>query len=153
MRSYNQLPFSQKIKWRNRLLWCVFAAMLVYMVVVGELGGGDSRMMTPLAGQVSRIGFFGGMGWVLWRIAQNKKLLRNRGALREKQLEELDERRRYLHDKSGGIVMDILLILLLCVTVTAALFDMTAFYTTYTILCAAAALKAVFYLVYSRRAE
>ena len=113
MKRYNQLPFSQKIKWRNRLLWCVFALMLVYMVVIGEMGGGDSRIMTPLADRVSRIGFFGGMDWVLWRIARNKKLLRNRGALREKQLEECDERRRYLHDKSGGIVMDIMLVVLL----------------------------------------
>lgn len=152
MKSYSQLPFSKKIKWRIRLLWALFAAMIAYMILVAELGGGDSRMMTPLASQVSRIGFFGGMAYVLYRIYRLKKLLSNRGALREKQLEELDERRRYLHDKSGGTALDCLLLLLLGVTVTTALFDMTAFYTSYALLCAAAVIKAAFYFFYSRRA-
>ena len=40
---------------------------------------------------------------------------------------ELDERNQYLHDKSGGIVADILLAILLFVTLTASMFDMAAF--------------------------
>lgn len=39
----------QQLADRVRLLWALLAAMLVYMVVVAELGGGDSRIMTPLA--------------------------------------------------------------------------------------------------------
>lgn len=39
MKTYNQLPFSDKIKWRIRLLWILLLCMFIYMIVVGELGG------------------------------------------------------------------------------------------------------------------
>ncbi len=61
MKPYKQLSFSEKIKWRNRALGCLLVLMLIYMVVVGEMDLGDSRMMTPLAQRVSRIIVFGGM--------------------------------------------------------------------------------------------
>ena len=64
--------------------------------------------------------------------------------------EETDERNRYLHDKSGGIVLDILLACLLFITLTASLFDMTAFYMSLAILAIAVVLKAGAYLCYSR---
>ena len=65
--------------------------------------------------------------------------------------EELDERNQYLHDKSGGVVWDILLIVLLGITVTAALFNMAAFYTSFTILGIAIVLKVSAYWIYSRK--
>ena len=119
--------------------------MLVYMFVIGELGGGDSRIMTPLAGRFSRIVFFGGLVYVVWRIRQNKKLLRSRQLLQQQMKAELDERNQYLHDKSGGIVADILLAILLFVTLTASMFDMAAFYTAFSVLAAAILLKAAAY--------
>ena len=64
--------YTKKIRWRIRALWALLAGMLVYMFVIGELGGGDSRIMTPLAGRFSRIVFFGGLVYVVWRIRQNK---------------------------------------------------------------------------------
>ena len=76
MKTSENVSFSEKIKKRNRLLWGVFALMLCYMVVISELGGGDSRKMTDLADTLSRIIFFGGMLWVLVRIAKNKNLLK-----------------------------------------------------------------------------
>lgn len=127
MKRFEALPFSEKIRWRIRLLWCLLAAMLVYMVVVGELKIGDSRMMTPLAELVSRLIFFGGMIFVLCKIRGYKKLLENRRHMREKMVEEKDERNRFLHEKSGGIVWDILFFVQLFLTLTASLMDMTAF--------------------------
>ena len=53
MRNCKKLSYTDKIKWRIRILWMVLAAMLVYMVTVAELGGGDSRIMTGLAKQFS----------------------------------------------------------------------------------------------------
>ena len=139
-----------KIKWRIRILYLLLIAMLVYMVTVVELGGGDSRIMTDLASQFSRIVFFGGMIYVITRIVHNKKLLGNRLLRKEQMQEETDERNRYLHDKSGGIVLDILLACLLFITLTASLFDMTAFYMSLAILAIAVVLKAGAYLCYSR---
>ena len=71
--------------------------------------------------------------------------------LKEQMRMEQDERNQYLHDKSGGIIVDILLLSLLFITVTAALFNMAAFYTAITILGLTVALKAAAYFFFSRR--
>lgn len=149
MKKFKQLTFTEKIKWRIRILWLVVITMLVYMIVVAEMGGGDSRIMTDLAKNVSRIIYFGGLGYVIYRIIQNKKLHKNRKQLKEQLQAELDERNQYLHDKSGGIVMDILLICLLFITWTTSMFDMGAFYTALVILALAIVLKAVAYFALS----
>ncbi len=142
--------YQNRIKWRIRGLWLAVIAMLVYMVVIGEMGGGDSRIMDDTAERVSRIVFFGGLIFLIVRIVKNKKLLKSRFLRREQLLKEQDERANYLHDKSGGIAMDILLVCLLAVTLTASLFNMTAFYTAAGILTLAIATKAGLYLIYSR---
>lgn len=127
MKIFKNLSFSDRIHWRIRGLWFLFVLMLVYMVVVGEMRLGDSRMMTPLAERVSRIIFFGGMGYVLWKIRGYRRLLTNPWNLKEKMIQEKDERNRYLHDKSGGMVWDVLFFAQLFLTLTASLMDMTAF--------------------------
>ena len=123
--------------------------MLVYMVVVSELGGGDSRVMNNLAQNFSRLVFFGGMAYVISRIVHNKKLLQNRLLLKEQMLTEQDERNLYLHDKSGGIVLDILMACVLFITLTASLFHMVVFYACLGILILAIILKAAAYYYYS----
>jgi len=150
MKNSNNHSFSRTIKLRIRILWVIVALMLAYMVIISELGGGDSRIMTPLAESVSRIIFFGGLIFVCYRIYFNKKLLENRLLLKEKFLDEQDERNQYLHDKSGGIVVDILMILLLFCTVTTALFNMVAFYVSLSVLTATVLLKWVSYIYYNR---
>ena len=78
MKNFDKLSYTEKIKWRIRFLWLLIIAMLIYMVVVGETGGGDSRIMTDLAASTSRIIFFGGFIYIVYRIASLKKLLKNR---------------------------------------------------------------------------
>lgn len=145
-----KMSYTDRIKWRIRGGWMLILAMLVYMVAVAELGGGDSRMMTPLAEKLSRIIFFGGLGWVIYRLCRNMRLLRDRALLQAQKLTELDERNQYIHDKSGGLVLDILLFVLLAATCTAAMFNMPAFYTALAVLAAAVLLKAGSYWFYSR---
>lgn len=151
MKSFEQRSYTEKIKWRIRILRLLTVVMLIYMIVIGEMGGGDSRIMSDLANIASDIIFFGGLIYIVYRIIANKKLLKNRLLLKEQLREELDERNQYLHDKSGGIVWDILLIVLLGITVTAALFNMAAFYTSFTILGIAIVLKVSAYWIYSRK--
>ena len=148
MKTYKSLSFSDKIRWRNRGLWTLLIFMLIYMVVIGELGWWDSRVMTSLADDVSRTIFFGGMIWVICKIIRNRKLLNNRQLLKEKLKDETDERNQYLHDKSGGIVWDILFVCLLFVTLTTSLLNMPAFYTALSLLCAAVVLKLGTYFLY-----
>ena len=150
MKTFNSLTYKQKIKWRIRILRLVGIFMLIYMVAVSELGGGDSRIMTPLADVVSDILFFGGLFCVLTRIGKNKRLLQDQHLLKQKMLKEKDERNRYLHDKSGGIVMDIVLLVAMFITCTAALFDMAAFYAAFAILTSAIILKTAVWFYYDR---
>ena len=150
MKRYSQLKYTDKIKWRIRTLRLVVAIMLIYMVVVGEIGGGDSRIITDFAGTVGRIIFFGGFIYIILRIYRNKKLLKNRLLLKEQLQNEQDERNQYLHDKSGGIVWDILFICSLFITLTASLFNMSAFYTSIVWLVIMLLLKTMTYFIYSR---
>ena len=150
MKNYKTQNYSEKTRWRIRISWMILILMIIYMIVVAELGGGDSRIVTDLADMVGDIIFFGGIIYVISRIIHNRKLLKNRMLLKEQHLSEQDERNQYLHDKSGGTVMDILMLILLLVTVTASLFNMAAFYTALTILIAAVLLKTGSYLFYSR---
>lgn len=134
MKMLENMTYAKKIQWRIRILYCLIAVMLIYMIVVSEAGGGDSRIMTDFANMVSDIIFFGGIIYMIYRISMNKKLLKNRILLKEQMRIKQDERNQYLHDKSGGTVIDILLICLMFITVTTALFDVSAFYTAVTIL-------------------
>ena len=95
--------YTQKIQWRIRVLWIILIFMLIYMVIVGEIGG-DSRIMTNQAHTVSSGIFFGGIIYIIARIIHNKKLIKNRLLLKEQLQMEQDERNQYLHDKSGGII-------------------------------------------------
>lgn len=52
MKNCDKLNYTEKIKWRVRLLWILVAAMIIYMFIVGETGG-DSRIMTDLADATS----------------------------------------------------------------------------------------------------
>ena len=142
--------YTKRIQWRIRGLWMVVAGMLVYMVVIGETGGGDSRIMTDFAKIVSRVIFFGGLAFVIFRIVRYKKQLKNRELLKEQLRNEQDERNQYLHDKSGGIVLDILLVALLFLTLTTSLFHMVAFYTSFAILALAVLLKIGAYQIFLR---
>lgn len=151
MKSFNSLPYSEKIKRRILLLKTLLVVMVAYMIVVAELGGGDSRIMTPLASAISRIIFFGGMAWVVCRIICNKRLLSNALERKSQHLEEQDERNQLLHDKSGGIVWDFLFFCLLIITCTTALFNMPAFYTSLTILLLALSSKCAAYFFFSKQ--
>ena len=71
--------------------------------------------------------------------------------MKEQMKLEQDERNQYLHDKSGGTVLDILLVFLMFMTVTTALYNMTAFYISISILAFTVFLKAGSYLFYSFR--
>ena len=150
MKNYREQPYSQRI--RHRILALRFAAvfMLIYMVVISELGGGDSRIMTPLADFVSDMLLFGGLVYILIRIHRNKRLLSDKLLLKEKMLQEKDERNCYLHDKSGGIVMDVVMLVVMFITCTTALFDMAAFYASFAVLICAVTTKATVWSYYNK---
>ena len=150
MKAKRNLTYSQRLQRRCRLLYLVLVAMLAYMVLIGELGGGDSRKMTDLMYHVSRLLFFGGMGYVVWHIVRLRKLLRDARLRAAQALQERDERNRYLHEKSGGPLWDGLFLCQVVITCTAALFDRRAFYCALTTLVLCIVGKTATYLYWRR---
>lgn len=81
MKKYKNLPYTTKVLWRIRCLKLLIVVMIIYMVLITEMGGGDSRIMTQTAQIASRLLFFGGLLYIICRIRFNKKLLNNMGLL------------------------------------------------------------------------
>ena len=131
MKTSEGRSFSDRVVRRNRVLIGVLILMIVYMVVVGELGLGDSRITSPLAALTGRVIFFGGMVWVIVKICRNSELLKHRLWLREKMREENDEMNQMLYEKSGGMVWEVALVCQLFITLTTSLVNMAAFYSAF----------------------
>ena len=70
--------------------------------------------------------------------------------LRGQRMLEQDERRMWLHDKSGGIVVDLLLVVLLFSTLTAALYHQVLFFFSLFLLLLTVILKGAVWLVCDR---
>ena len=150
MKSYKTKSFKDKIKLRILALRLTIFFMILYMFIIGELGFGDSRKMTDFADTISKIILFGGMIYVFFRISYNKKLLKDKLLRLDEEIKETDERKKFLHDKSGGVVLDILLLILLFITCTTAFINMITFYISFAILMITIILKATSYYVYMK---
>lgn len=146
-----RLSFSDRLRWRNRGLALLLIFMIAYMIFIGEIGWGDSRIMSRLAEDMSRIIYFGGLIWIIWKIVRNNRILKSSMLLKEHLEAEMDERNQYIYDKSGGLMWDILFVILLFSTFTTSLINMPAFYTSYAILICAVILKLILYFWYKTR--
>ncbi len=149
MKTTEKRRYTERIRWRIRWLWCAIAAMMVYMVAVGELGGGDPRVLPEMARTVSDLMFFGGLAFLIWRLVRNRRLLRDRELRKEQFCQEQDERNRFLHNQSGGIVLDFLLAALFIATMTAGMFSTDGFYMAAFLLILAVVLKGAAYGYFS----
>ena len=105
-----KLPFSQIVKRRIYLLWAVLALLLAFMVLVGEKGLIDSRYTTGLSQLSYKALYFGGVIYTIYKIHYNRSLLKNKEKLRQEKILALDERTQWVHEKSGGPIMDIFLL-------------------------------------------
>ena len=114
-----KMSYTKKIQWRIRLLWLAVFGMLIFMVVIGELGLHSSKVVTGFAYTWGSVLYWIGLFYAIGRIIINKKLLKDRLLLKEQQLRERDERNQYLHRMSGGWVMDAMLVLCYLATVVA----------------------------------
>lgn len=120
------------------------------MIVIGQLGWGDTRQITDLAETVSTIIIFGGIIYILFRIRYNKKLLNHRHLLTSQSVKEADEREQFFYDKSGCYVVNILLVCLLFIPGTAALLNMAVFHTSLLLLVITLILKIGSYTIYNK---
>ena len=142
--------YAAVIRQRIRLLWLALLAMLVFMVVIGELGLRSSQVITGFAYDCGNFLYWCGLFYIIGRICLNKKLLKDRQRLKAQQLREFDERNRYLHRMSGGWVMDAYLVIAYIAAVTASCCSNQAFYAAFGLLTAAALLKLVAEIGYGK---
>ena len=70
--------------------------------------------------------------------------------MKEQAMLEQDERNRWLYDKSGGIVWDVMFVCLLFATLTTSLMNMSAFYVSLALLCIAVVLKVLTFWYYEK---
>lgn len=145
-----KMNYARLIKWRIRLLWLAFIAMLIFMVIIGEIGARDSRIVTGLAYTLGGQMYWFGLIYVIVRLVINKKLLKDRLRLKEQQLRERDERNQHLHRMSGGWVMDVMLVISYLAAVAASCWSNEAFYAAFGLLVIAALLKFFAVLAYGK---
>lgn len=145
----SNLRYSDAVRWKIRLLWLLLVILLAFLVIVGETGG-DSRVMPRWVLNFGSYAYFISLGVVIWRLVHARKLLKNRLLLKQEALRARDERERYLHDKSGGVVVDVLLVAQLFMTMTASFYSVPAFLMGYVALALTAMLKLAAWLYYRR---
>ena len=72
MKRTDSMPFARKIRLRIWGCWAAIVVMTVYMLVLVEIGGGDSRIMTRTAELVTRLLYFGGLIFLIVRSITTK---------------------------------------------------------------------------------
>lgn len=146
----SKMSYPKIIQWRIRSLWLALIAMLIFMVVIGEIGAHSSRVVTGFAYSGGSLLYWAGLIYIIARIVINKKLLKDRLRLKAQQLRERDEGIRHLHQMSGGWVMDVMLVMAYIAAVAASCWSNEAFYAAFGLLVVAALLKGGAYLAYDK---
>ena len=146
-----KLPFSQVVKRRIYLLWAVLALLLAFMVLVGEKGLIDSRYTTGLSQLSYKALYFGGVIYTIYKIHYNRSLLKNKEKLRQEKILALDERTQWVHEQSGGAIMDMCLLCRAAAAGALSLVEISAFNTAVSILFFAVLLKIAAYFYYKNK--
>ena len=144
------MTYTKRIQWRIRLLWLALIGMLIFMVVIGELGLHSSKTVTGFAYTGGDLLYWTGLFYIIGRIIINCKLLKDRQRLKEQQRRERDERNQYLHRMSGGWVMDATLVLCYIAAVAASCWSNETFYVAFGLLVGAALLKLAAEIAYGK---
>lgn len=145
-----KMSYTKRIQWRIRLLWLAVFGMLIFMVVIGELGLHSSKVVTGFAYTWGSVLYWIGLFYAIGRIIINRKLLKDRLLLKEQQLRERDEWRQHLHRMSGGWVMDAMLTLCYLAAVAASCWSNETFYVAFGLLVCAALLKVAAEIAYGK---
>ena len=159
-----KLPFSQVVKRRIYLLWAVLALLLAFMVLVGEKGLIDSRYTTGLSQLSYKALYLGGRetgqalsaledldGLLFTGSAGTGYQLHRQLAGQPEKILALDERTQWVHEKSGGPIMDIFLLCLAAAACALSFVDISAFNTAVSILFFAVLLKIAAYFYYKNK--
>lgn len=134
--------YGQRLKRQNAWLWVLLILSVALIIVAGEFGRLDSRVFRQnrvLCGAAENMPkvLFIWQGYMIWRIARNKRLMRDGAAMKEHMVRALDERREAVAGRAGSRFAKVMLIALSVAAAVATAFDAMVFYTLYIVLLAA----------------
>ncbi len=146
--------YLKQIRMRMVGILIALISMIFFMFISGELGWGDSRYMTSLMRTYSGIAFFGCFIYLIVCLRRYKRILQNQFLTEEARVKEMDERRRLIYDKSGGILADLWIVSVAIAAWFAAMLATTEiFYTLLVILLVMVCGKAGTFWYYEKKYE
>ncbi len=144
-----------KLKLRLMLYRLGVIVLLVLMILIGEMSHRgillDSRTMTQSARNVSSLIIFGGILLFLVLHHRTSRLLRDRTEQNRQKIRENDERRKYIHDRSNTLTLEVLFVAGILAVLVLSYVNMAAFQTAYYLLLFGMLVKGITYLIYRSR--
>ena len=143
--------YEEKLKLRLMLYRLGVIVLLVLMILIGEMSHRgillDSRTMTQSARNVSSLIIFGGILLFLVLHHRTSRLLRDRTEQNRQKIRENDERRKYIHDRSNTLTLEVLFVAGILAVLVLSYVNMAAFQTAYYLLLFGMLVKGITYLI------
>ncbi|MGN1069561.1 MAG: hypothetical protein ACI4P5_04045 [Candidatus Fimadaptatus sp.] len=142
--------YAASLRRQNIVMYILLALSVALIVFLGEYGRLDSRDWTRTAEAAQKL-LFVWQGYMIWRIARNRRLLREPLELKAHMVKARDERRAAICGQTGRRFCQVFMVAMSVAAAIATMYDMTVFNTLYATLLAALALWGALYIWYGRR--
>jgi uncharacterized membrane protein HdeD (DUF308 family) len=134
--SFGNMDFRKKVKMR---IW-----LSVLLIILGALTAGIVLCFEPFSAEYSHdtsfvLGFYFGMGFGLIgagaaTLVKNARYLKNADKFKVAEIAHLDERNRFIANKTWSVAALIMLFLIYLATIIAGIYDIVVFRTLLTVL-------------------
>ena len=140
--------FEKNVKMRRIILALSVIGIIALAVIVSLNGGGDSRTIPANILCFGSFALIVSLAYILHRIYVYSNLLKDKYELQKYMEKEMDEKRRFIHEKSGGDVWTIAFIASVLVAFIAAEYDAKAFFAAFAMFAVLVVVKLAFYFHY-----
>ena len=147
------LTYEKSVKAKKLLLILGLIGIVSLAVFVSLNGGGDSRKIPADVLGIGSLAVVASLAYLIYRIKVYSGLLSDKSRLYKYMEKDLDDKKRYVHEKSGGTVWTVAFWASVIITFIAAEYDAKAFYAIYAMFIVLVAVKLVFYFYYRSIAE
>ncbi|MBQ9863504.1 MAG: hypothetical protein IJM28_06315 [Lachnospiraceae bacterium] len=139
------MAYEKSIKAKKLLLILGLLGIVSLAVYVSLNGGGDSRKIPADVLGTGSFAVFASLAYLIYRIKVYSGLLNDKSKLLKYMEKDLDDKKRYVHEKSGGTVWTDAFWASVIITFIAAEYDAKAFYAIYAMFIVLVVLKVTFY--------
>ena len=140
--------YEKSIKTKKSLLILGLLGIVSLAVFVSLNGGGDSRKIPADVLGTGSLAVVASLAYLIYRIKVYSGLLSDKSRLYKYMEKDLDDRKRYVHEKSGGTVWTVAFWASVIITFIAAEYDAKAFYAIYAMFIVLVVLKVAFYFYF-----